>query len=131
MVAEYQIPNWTPFSGNFNFILLISGLRTADTSFNVSLIGASFVSETGLFLFGVFTDANPSIEMISISYVIFLGSAPFTFTQYSPLTTTFSGTYTFEGVNSFSGKNIEYEGYAIKFLGTSQLSIPCVGSNCP
>lgn len=130
-MAQHQIPNWTPFSGNVNFALLISGLKTADTFFNVNLTQANFVSQTGLFSIQVYTDASPSLEMISISYVLVLSSAPFSFTRYSPLSATPSSTYTFEGVNSFFGNNIGYEGYAINFLGTSQLSIPCFGSNCP
>jgi hypothetical protein len=102
------MPRWTPFSGNITFALLISGLRTADNFFNVNLTQANFESQTGLFSFQVYTDANPSLEMISISYVLVLGSAPFSFTRYSPLTTTPSATYTFEGVNSFFGNNVGY-----------------------
>ena len=61
LVAQYQLPNWTPVNGNVNFALLISSLRTADTFFNVNLTQANFISQTGLLSFQVYTDANPAL----------------------------------------------------------------------
>jgi hypothetical protein len=61
LVAQHQLTNWTPFSGNATFALLVSGLRTADTFFNVNLTQANFIAQTGLFSFQVYTDAVPSL----------------------------------------------------------------------
>jgi hypothetical protein len=67
--------------------------------------------------------------MIYLTYVILLGNSPFTFVQYNPLINTPTSTYSFEGIDSFSGNNIAYEGYAINYTA-SQSTIPCYGSNC-
>jgi hypothetical protein len=61
LVAQHQLPNWTPFSGNSTFALLLSGLRTADTFFNLNLTQANFIAQTGLFSFQVYTDALPAL----------------------------------------------------------------------
>ena len=131
LATQFQLANWTPVSGNVNFALLISGLRTADTFFNVNLTQANFNSQTGLMSIQVYTDANPSLEMIYISYMIILPSAPLTFVQYNPLFNTLVATFLFEGVDSISANTIIYEGYAMNFTEEAQFNIPCFGLNCP
>jgi len=129
ITAQYTINNWNPTTTRVNFIYLISGLRTSDPSFNVSLTQGGFNASTGLITVQVKSDASPPIETILVSYVIFLGTSPFTLTQYNPFISQPSASYLFEGVNSFNGNSITYEGYA--FNSTAIQTIPCYGSNCP
>jgi len=106
--TQYQLANWVPVTGTINFAILISGLRTADTFFNVSLTQISLNPQTGLFTLQVNSNANPSLEIIYLTYVIVLSSAPFTFVQYNPLISTPAATYFFEGVDSISGSSLIY-----------------------
>lgn len=129
ITAQYTINNWISTSTRVNFIYLISGLRTSDSSFNVSLAQGGFNASTGLVSVQVKSDASPPIETIHVSFVIFLSNSPFTLIQYNPLVSQPSVSYLFEGINSYNGNSITYEGYA--FNSTTIQTIPCYGSNCP
>lgn len=118
-------------SGTVNFALLISGLRTADNFFNVNINQVSFNSQTGVFTVEVNTNANQSLEMIYLTYVIVLGNAPFTFVQYNPLVGGPAATYAFEGIDAITANSITYEGYALNFTASTPSTMPCLGSNCP
>jgi hypothetical protein len=106
--AQYQLANWVPVTGTISFAILISGLRTADTFFNVSLTQVNLNPQTGLFTLQVNSNANPSLEMIYLTYIIVLSSAPFTFVQYNPLISTPAATYLLEGLDSISGNSLSY-----------------------
>jgi hypothetical protein len=47
IVVQQDLQTWTSQSGSFNFVYLISGLKTNDNSFNVDLTSASFNPQTG------------------------------------------------------------------------------------
>jgi len=117
--VEHQLANWSPVSGTVNFALLISGLRTADNFFNVNINQVSFNSQTGVFTVEVNTNANPSLEMIYLTYVIVLVNAPFTFVQYNPLVGGPAATYAFEGIDAIAANSITYEGYALNFTAST------------
>lgn len=87
--------NWAPTSARVNFVYLISGLRTADNFFNVSLVQPSFNSQNGVISVQVATNAIPQLESITITYIVFLASAPFNFFQYDPISNPLSATYSF------------------------------------
>ena len=95
VTVHYTINNWNPTSTRVNFIYLISGLRTSDSSFNVSLSQGGFNTSSGLVSLQIKSDASPPIETILISYVLFLSSSPFTLIQYNPLVGQPSASYLF------------------------------------
>jgi len=85
LIANYYIPNWPPTSTSVSFVYLISGLKTSDSSYSVSLSDAKFNTQNGLISLTINSNANPFIEMIYISYIVFLNTAPYTLNKYDPL----------------------------------------------
>ena len=85
-IAQHAIHNWNPTSsGPVSFIYLISGLKTSDNAYNVSLTQAGFKVQNGLISVRVNSNANPFLEYIYISYVVFFNSAPYVLSFYNPL----------------------------------------------
>lgn len=61
MIANYYIPNWSSASTSVNFVYLISGLRTSDNSYSVSLSDAKFNTQNGLISLTINSNAIPFI----------------------------------------------------------------------
>lgn len=102
LLVQHSLNNWMPSQGTPSFIYLISGLRTSDNAFNITLTQAGFSTQKGLIKLQINTNANPSMEMIHITYIIFIDSAPFSISSYNPLNGSPQGDYLFEGVDSIS-----------------------------
>jgi hypothetical protein len=109
-------------------IYLISGLKTADNQFNVNLSENKFIN--GKISVKVSTNANPSIELIYITYIIFEGAAPFTFQTYNPSTGFINAGYIFEGVTQINGNSIVTSGYRFNSNLPTFSNLNCVGSLC-
>jgi hypothetical protein len=118
----------TKTSKNMKLIYLISGLKTSDNLFNIDLSDNKFIN--GKISVKVLTDANPAIELIYITYIIFENAAPFTFQTYNPSKGVINAGYIFEGVNQINGNSIITSGYGFNSNLPTILNFNCVGPLC-
>jgi len=125
------MPGWTPTSASVSYVYLISGLKSADSNFNVALAQGGFNTQTGLISVRISSNASPTLEMIYISYMLFYNTAPYTLRAYNPLLVSPQASYFYEGINSFNGNIIIYEGYGINSTLADSNIISCIGRNCP
>ena len=68
-LIKYGISGLLQQKAGFNVQLFISGIKTDDASVNVKIWEAA-VDSSGLLTFNVRSNANPSIENLHISYII-------------------------------------------------------------
>jgi hypothetical protein len=130
-IIEHAIVDCTIFkrpSKNMKLIYLISGLKTADNSFNIDLSENKFIN--GKISVKVSTDASPAIELIYITYVIFEEAAPFTFQTYNPSSNVVNANYIFEGIDQINGNLIVTFGYGFNSNLPTISNLNCVGSLC-
>ena len=105
----------------FNVQLFISGIKTDDGSVSVSIWEAA-VDSSGLLTFNVRSNANPSIENLHISYVIWSKTSfnIFTFSDRPS-----EANYELIGVTQFKRSKSEFLGLGIQFD-----RLNCVGGGC-
>ena len=127
-VIEYSLVNfniWQSKNKNMKLIYLISGLKTADNSFNINLSQNKF--NNGKISVILTTDASPALELIYITYVIFEETAPFNLLTYNPSLGAISSDYIFEGVNQINGNSIITFGYGFNLSLATNSNLNCVG----
>ena len=131
-VIEYSLVNFNTRQSrnkNMKLIYLISGLKTADNSFNINLSDNKF--NNGKISVKLTTDASPAVELVYITYVIFEETAPFNLITYNPSLGVISGDYIFEGVNQINGNSIITFGYGFNSSLATNSNLNCIGSLCP
>ena len=117
------VPGWER-SRKAKALVFISGLRTEDYSFDVSVKESSFDIKTGLLETLVYSNAFPNIEIIHLNYVIYLESAPFIFGDFSAEV----ADYIFAG--AVSHKVSKYSEIVTESLAFISDTLTCRGAGC-
>ena len=120
-IIKYGVHGLPQRRNKFSVQLFISGIKTDDRSVNVS-IWEPAVDKSGLLTFNIRSNANPSIENLHISYVIW-EKTPFSIFTFSDRPS--EANYEIIGVTEFRRSKSEFIGLAIDFD-----RLNCVGGGC-
>lgn len=105
-------------------------MRTTANSYTTALGSINFDSRSGELIIQVNLNSSPSIESISISYIIFKNSAPFAYSSFDSIIVS-SATYQFIGISQLSSSSASYRGSGFVSQAATQGQLSCIGSNCP
>ncbi len=123
-----MLPGWTKTGVQYGSIAAIAGLKSTSSGYSALISTVSFSGNNGQLSILVTANANPAIEVIHISYVIYRVSGSLPFSTFNPASAS-SATYQYLGLTQLNSGNGVVSGYG--WNSQVQTGITCVGQNCP
>ena len=121
---QHAIPRLPQGRFNYQVATYISGIRTQDNRINARLWDPSVDASNGILDVAITSNANPSIENLHVSYVIWKGDIGFDVKTFNP-SNNVNADYQLIGVTSFRNSQDLTEG--LSFLSDK---IACIGGSC-
>ena len=125
----YSLPGWQSTTERVTAVTELAGLKTSSAAYSARLERVLINAASGELTVVMRLSSNPLFERISISYIVFRQSAPFTLTPFSTQNPPNSGGFEFTGLEGITNGVATDAG--VLFTSTIVAQLPCEGGNCP